>query len=331
MVRMIMMMMSLSLNNQKLIRTFILQNHVKTPKKEVNSEMPLVREQVLIEALPYIREFHESIMVIKVGGHAMVDPGIMEDIVQDVVLLRYVGIHPVIVHGGGPEITQKMEKMGKKSEFVAGLRITDDETLEIARMVLVGNINTRIVSLIGLYGGKGLGLSGKDGKLILAKKKALQLITFEGSEHEVDLGWVGDVESINPEILMMAAGKGYIPVVAPIAVDEKGNSLNINADTVAGDIAVALRAKKLILMTDVPGVLMERNNESSRISRIQIDTIEDLISDGTIASGMIPKVRSAAHAIKRGVEKIHIIDGSKSHSILLELFTDSGIGTMIHR
>jgi acetylglutamate kinase len=292
--------------------------------------MAIAREQILIEALPYIREFHDSIMVIKVGGHAMVDTKIMEDIVKDVVLLRYVGIHPIIVHGGGPEITQKMEIMGKKSEFVAGLRITDDETLEIARMVLVGNINTRIVSLIGLNGGKGLGLSGKDGQLIMAKKKALQRIIYEGKEHEVDLGWVGDVELINPEILIMAAGKGYIPVIAPIAVDENGNSLNINADTVAGDIAVAMRAKKLILMTDVPGVLQKTGDESSRISRIQIDTVDNLIQEGIISGGMIPKVRSAAHGVKRGVEKVHIIDGSKSHSILLELFTDMGIGTMIY-
>ncbi|MCG7850159.1 MAG: acetylglutamate kinase [ANME-2 cluster archaeon] len=287
------------------------------------------REQILIEALPYIREFHDSIMVIKVGGHAMVDPGLMEDIVQDVVLLRYVGIHPIIVHGGGPEITQKMEQMGKKSEFVAGLRITDDETMEIARMVLVGNINTRIVSAIGTYGGKGLGLSGKDGRLIMARKKALQRVTVEGREHDVDLGWVGDVEVINPEILIMAAGKGYIPVVAPIAVDEHGNSLNINADTVAGDIAAAMRAKKLILMTDVPGVLRDHADESTRISRIKLESIEDMIVDGTIAGGMIPKVLSAASAVEKGVEKIHIIDGSKSHSILLELFTDQGIGTMI--
>ncbi len=287
------------------------------------------REQILIEALPYIREFHDSIMVLKVGGHAMVDPGLMEDIVQDVVLLRYVGIHPIIVHGGGPEITEKMEVMGKKSEFVAGLRITDDETMEIARMVLVGNINTRIVSAIGTYGGKGLGLSGKDGRLIMAKKKALQRVTVEGREHDVDLGWVGDVEVINPEILVIAAGKGYIPVVAPIAMDEQGNSLNINADTVAGDIAAAMRAKKLILMTDVPGVLRDPAKESTRISRIQLEHIEDMIGDGTIAGGMIPKVLSAAGAVEKGVDKVHIIDGSKSHSILLELFTDQGIGTMI--
>lgn len=293
--------------------------------------MSLTREQVLIEALPYIRDFHDSNMVIKVGGHAMVDPEIMKEIVQDVVLLRYVGIHPIIVHGGGPEITQKMEKMGKKSEFVAGLRVTDDDTLEIARMVLVGNINTKIVSLIGAYGGKGLGLSGKDGRLIVARKKAVQHIIYDGKEHEVDLGWVGDVELINPEILMIAAGKGYIPVIAPIAVDDQGNSLNINADTVAGDIAAAIRSKKLILMTDVPGVLHDPRDTASRISRIRLDEIEEMIQQEIIAGGMIPKVRSAASAVEKGVEKVHIIDGSKSHSLLLELFTDSGIGTMIYR
>jgi acetylglutamate kinase len=293
--------------------------------------MHLTREQILIEALPYIRDFHDTIMVIKVGGHAIVESKIMDDIVQDVVLLRYVGINSIIVHGGGPEITQKMELMGKKSEFIAGLRITDDETLEIARMVLVGNINTKIVSLIGKYGGKGLGLSGKDGRLIVAKKKALQMVTYEGKEHEVDLGWVGDVEVINPEILMIAAGKGYIPVIAPIAVDDKGNSLNINADTVAGDIAAVLKAKKLILMTDVPGVLRDPNDVSTQISRIQVDRVEEMIQQGSIAGGMIPKVRSAASAVERGAKNVHIIDGSKSHSILLELFTDSGIGTMIYK
>ena len=292
--------------------------------------MNVSREQILIEALPYIREFHNSIMVIKVGGHAMVDKKIMEDIVQDVVLLRYVGIHPIIVHGGGPEITQKMEMMGKKSEFAAGLRITDDDTLEIARMVLVGNINTRIVSLIGIFGGKGLGLSGKDGRLIVAKKKAIQRITYEGKEHEVDLGWVGDVEVINPDILRIAADNDYIPVIAPIAVDEQGNSLNINADTVAGDIAVALKAKKLMLMTDVPGVLRDMKGTNTRISRIGVTQVEDMINEGIISGGMTPKIRSAASAVQRGVKKVHIIDGSKSHSLLLELFTDKGIGTMIY-
>ena len=288
------------------------------------------RENILIEALPYIREFHDSIMVIKVGGYAMVDPKIMDEIVQDIVLLRYVGIHPVLVHGGGPEITEKMQRMGKKPEFVGGLRITDDETLEIARMVLVGNINTRIVSLIGQHGGKGIGLSGKDGKMILAKKKPAQRVMVEGVEQHVDIGWVGETEIINPDIINIVTREGYIPVISPIAMDAAGNALNINADTVAGDIASALNAKKLILMTDVPGLLRDIKDNSSRISRVTVDEIENLIDEGVISGGMTPKMRSAAASTMSGVERVHIIDGSVSHSVLLELFTDTGIGTMVY-
>ncbi len=291
----------------------------------------LKRENILIEALPYIRDFYDSIMVIKMGGHAIVDPGIMEKIVQDIVLLKFVGIHPVIVHGGGPEITDKMERMGKKPEFVAGLRVTDDETLEIARMVLVGNVNSKIVSLISKHGGKGIGLSGSDGRLIVARKLAPQRVTVEGVEKEIDLGWVGETEVINPEIVMILAGKGYIPVISPIATDEKGNDLNVNADTVAGDIAAALGARKLIALTDVPGVLRDPKDPSTRISRIAFEEIETLIADNIISGGMIPKVKSSAAAIEGGVGEVHIIDGSMPHSLLLELFTDEGIGTMIYR
>lgn len=289
------------------------------------------RENVLIEALPYIRDFHDSVMVIKVGGHAMVNPSVMNDIMQDVVLLRFVGIHPVIVHGGGPEITEKMERMGKKPEFVGGLRITDDETMEIARMVLVGNINTKIVSLIGKHGGKGVGLSGKDGKMIMARKKATQKIMIEDVEHDVDLGWVGETEIINPELINIVTANDYIPVISPIAMDAEGNALNINADTVAGDLADALHAKKLILMTDVPGVLRDQSDRSSRISRIRVDEVESLIEEGIISGGMIPKMRSAGASVLGGVERVHIIDGSVSHSVLLELFTDQGIGTMVYQ
>jgi acetylglutamate kinase len=291
----------------------------------------LKRENILIEALPYIREFYDSIMVIKMGGHAIVDPHIMEMIVQDIVLLKFVGIRPVIVHGGGPEITEKMERMGKKPEFVAGLRVTDDETLEIARMVLVGNVNSKIVSLISKHGGKGAGLSGSDGRLIVAKKLAPQRVTVGGIEKEIDLGWVGETEVINPEIVMILAGKGYIPVISPIATDEKGNDLNVNADTVAGDIAAALKAKKLISLTDVPGVLRDPQDPETRISRIAFDEIETLIAENIISGGMIPKVKSSAAAIEGGVGQVHIIDGSMPHSVLLELFTHEGIGTMIYR
>lgn len=291
--------------------------------------MSLKRENVLIEALPYMQEFYGSVMVVKVGGNAMVSQEIMEDIIKDIVLLRYVGIKPVIVHGGGPEITEKMERMGKKAEFVEGLRVTDDETLEIARMVLVGNINTKIVSLIGRFGGKGIGLSGYDGRLILAHKKAAQKIMINGVETEVDIGWVGEGAIINPEILQIVLNNGYIPVISPIAVDEKGNALNINADTVAGDIAAALHAKKLILMTDVSGLLRDLKDTSTRISRVRLDEVDSMKTQGIIKGGMIPKIKSAVVAVKGGVEKAHIINGSVSHSMLLELFTDTGIGTMI--
>lgn len=291
----------------------------------------LKRENILIEALPYIREFYDSIMVIKVGGHAIVNPAMMDQIVQDIVLLKFVGIHPVIVHGGGPEITEKMERMGKKSEFVAGLRVTDDETLEIARMVLVGNVNSKIVSLISKHGGKGVGLSGSDGRLIVARKLAPQRVTVEGIEKEVDLGWVGETEIINPDIVMILAGKGYIPVISPIATDDKGNDLNVNADTVAGDIASALMAKKLISLTDVPGVLRDPKDTATRISKIALDEIETLIAQNIIRGGMIPKVKSSASAVSGGVGQVHIIDGGTPHSLLLELFTNEGIGTMIYR
>lgn len=291
----------------------------------------LKRENILIEALPYIREFYDSIMVIKIGGHAIVDSAIMDQIVQDIVLLKFVGIHPVIVHGGGPEITEKMERMGKKPAFVAGLRITDDETLEIARMVLVGNVNSKIISLISKHGGKGVGLSGSDGRLIVARKIAPQRVNVEGIEKEIDLGWVGETEVINPEIVMILAGKGYIPVISPIATDEKGNDLNVNADTVAGDIAASLKSKKLISLTDVPGILRDPKDPETRISRIVLDEIETLINGNILGGGMIPKVKSAASAVRAGVEQVHIIDGSRPHSLLLELFTHEGIGTMIYR
>ncbi len=288
------------------------------------------REDILIEALPYIRDFHDSMMVIKMGGHAIVDPDIMEKIVQDIVLLKFVGIHPVIVHGGGPEITEKMEKMGKKAEFIAGLRVTDDETLEIARMVLVGNVNSKIVSLISKHGGKGIGLSGSDGRLIVARKMALQHVTVDGVEKEIDLGWVGETEEINPELVMILAGKGYIPVISPIATDEKGNDLNVNADTVAGDIASAIGARKLISLTDVPGVLRNPKDPKTRISRMGFEDIETLIAENIITGGMIPKIMSSASALERGVSQIHIIDGGSPHSLLIELFTNEGIGTMIY-
>ena len=293
--------------------------------------MILRRENILIEALPYIREFHKSTLVIKVGGKALIDPKTMDEIIQDVVLLRYVGVYPIIVHGGGSDITQKMEQMGKKPEFVAGLRVTDHETLEIAQMVLVGNVNHKLVALIGKHGGKGIGLSGKDGGLIIAKKKDPQKVFVDGEEQDVDLGWVGDVRNINPELLCLVSENGYIPVISPIAVDEAGNSFNVNADIAAGYIAAALKAKKLIMLTDVLGVLRDQSDQKSLISQINVEEVSGLEKDGTIRGGMIPKIEACIKAVESGVEKAHIINAMVPHSILLELFTDEGIGSMVYK
>jgi len=286
------------------------------------------KEQVLIEALPYIREFYDSIMVFKIGGSIMSNKDVLEDFIEDIVLLRYIGIQPIIVHGGGPEISEAMEKFGKKAEFVGGLRVTDKETLEIARMVLLGNINAELVSMIGKYGGKGIGLSGQDGMFLKARKKAP--VKIQGKE-PVDLGWVGEVEDVDPEILMIMAEKGYIPVVSPIAVDNEGNNLNVNADTAAGAIAIALRSKKFFSITDVEGVRMNPDDPSSVISEFPISDFGRLVQDGVIKGGMIPKVEACVRVVEGGVEKAHIIDGRKSHAILLELLTNEGVGTMISR
>ena len=290
--------------------------------------MSVKREQVLIEALPYIREFYDSIMVFKIGGSIMSDKTVLEDFIQDVVLLRYIGIHPIIVHGGGPEISEAMEKFGKKAEFVGGLRVTDKETLGIARMVLLGNINAELVNLIGKHGGKGIGLSGQDGMFLKARKMAP--VKIQGKE-PVDLGFVGEVEKVDPEILMIMAGKGYIPVISPIASDDEGNNLNVNADTAAGAVAIAMRAKKFFSITDVEGVRMNPNDPSSVISEFPASDFDRLVQDGIIKGGMIPKVEACVRVVEGGVDRAHIIDGRKHHAILLELLTHEGVGTMICR
>ena len=285
------------------------------------------REEVLTEALPYIQQFHGKTMVIKLGGHAMVDPDVLEDAIKDAVLLQLVGIRVVLVHGGGPEITDKMKAMGKEPKFVAGLRITDQETLEIAQMVLVGKINTGIVSLIAKSGARGVGVSGNDGDLIIAKKMGLQKVTVAGKEHEVDLGHVGDIEVVDPSLLNTLLDNKYIPVIAPIAIDRNGQNLNINADTAAGDLAVALKAYKLINMTDVDGVM---NRERTTVyRRLALDEAKEMMAQGVISEGMIPKVISLIDAVSRGVRFAHIVNGNIRHNLLLELFTDEGIGTMV--
>jgi acetylglutamate kinase len=285
------------------------------------------REDVLMEALPYIQQFHGKTIVIKLGGHAMVDPVVLENAIKDAVLLHYVGIHVVLVHGGGPEITEKMKALGKESVFVGGLRVTDQETLEIAQMVLVGKINKGIISLIAKCGAKGVGLSGSDGNIIIAKKMELQKVNVEGVEQEVDLGHVGEIEWIDPALLNTLLERDYIPVISPIAIDRFGGSLNINADTAAGDIAVALKAFKLINMTDVDGVMDAKRTKVFR--KLSIDEARALLSSGAIGEGMIPKVTSVIKAVENGVKYSHIINGNVEHNLILELFTHDGVGTMI--
>ncbi|HMA05687.1 MAG TPA: acetylglutamate kinase [Methanomicrobiales archaeon] len=287
------------------------------------------REEVLMEALPYIQRFHGKTIVIKLGGHAMVDQEILEMAIRDAVLLQYVGMKVVIVHGGGPEITEKMQAMGKEPKFVGGLRVTDAETLEIAQMVLVGKINDGIVSLIAKGGARGVGLSGNDGNLMIARKMDPQKVKEGNRVKKVDLGFVGEIEEVDPTLLNTLLDRGYIPVIAPIAIDREGTSLNINADTAAGEIAVALGAFKLVNLTDVDGVMDSGRTQVFR--RLTTQELEKLIADGTVSGGMIPKITSSLQSVKRGVGQAHIINGNQGHNLLLELFTDAGVGTMISR
>ncbi|WP_456328341.1 acetylglutamate kinase [Archaeoglobus sp.] len=283
--------------------------------------------KVLIEALPYIREFYGSYMVIKIGGHAMVSDAVLESVVKDVLLLYYVGIKPIVVHGGGPEISEKMKKFGIKPKFIDGLRVTDEETMEIVEMVLDGKINSKIVSMFIKNGGKAVGISGKDGLLIVAKKKLIKRKRGD-LEEVIDLGFVGETECVNPDILKILIDHGFIPVVSPVASDLAGNIYNINADIVAGHIASALKAKKLIILTDVPGILRNPEDKNSLISRIKAEELEKMLESGVFSGGMLPKVEAVLMALKNGVERAHIIEG-REHSILLELFTKEGIGTMV--
>ena len=290
------------------------------------------RVNILVEALPYIKKFYNKKVMIKYGGHAMVDDEAMDSTARDTVLLKYVGMHPIVVHGGGPEITRSMKKLGKEPKFIKGLRVTDEETMSIVKMVLVGNINTNIVSQICLHDGKGAGLSGKDNKLIQACKKIHKIKDEETGEiEEIDLGLVGEIKKINPEILEMYTENGFIPVVSPIGIADDGTTLNLNADTVAGAIAGEMDAEKLIILTDVPGVLRDPNDPSSLMQKIHIDEIPALIEEGIITGGMIPKIETCVEALNNGVKSAHILDGRIKHTLLLEIFTKEGIGTMIYK
>ncbi len=280
---------------------------------------------VLIEALPYIKKFHDKKILIKYGGHAMVDDDAKSSTARDTVLLKYVGMKPLIVHGGGPEISRSMDKLGKESKFIKGLRVTDEETMEIIEMVLVGKISTEIVSELIKHDGDAISLSGKDSSLIFAHKKGASKI----DEQVVDLGLVGEVDRVNSDLLEMFLDNDYIPVISPVGIDEDGNSLNLNADTAAGEVASAVDAEKLIILTDVPGVLRDPSDPTSLIQKIRISEVPELIEKGIITGGMIPKIETCVKAIENGVKSCHIIDGRKKHSLLLEIFTTNGIGTMI--
>ena len=278
--------------------------------------------EVLLEALPYIREFAGKTVVIKYGGSAMEQAELKEQFALDVILLRLVGINPVIVHGGGPQIGALMKRLGKQPQFVGGMRVTDEETVEIVEMVLVGKINKEIVGLINHQGGRVVGLSGKDGTMIRAQRRTHRL---PGGE-EVDIGLVGEVEAVNPEPIRLLEERGFIPVIAPVGVGRNGETYNINADLVAGDVAAALSAEKLIHMTDVQGI---KDGQGRLVSHLSRADAEALIASGVIDGGMLPKVESSLRALKGGTAKAHIVDGRVPHALLLELFTREGVGTEI--
>ena len=285
------------------------------------------KAEVLLEALPFIKRFFGKTFVVKYGGAAMVDEALKQSFAQDVVLLKYVGINVVVVHGGGPQINETLGKMGIESRYVRGMRVTDSETIDIIEMVLVGKVNKEIVALINQHGGAAVGLSGKDGQLILARKMNVTVPGDGESTEIIDIGMVGEIVRVDPTVVRSLDGK-FIPVIAPVGVGEKGETYNINADLVAGRVAAALGAEKLILLTDVEGV---RDREGGLISTLTISQSADLIERDVISSGMIPKVECCVDALNGGVVKTHIIDGRDRHAVLLEIFTERGVGTEVIR
>jgi acetylglutamate kinase len=281
------------------------------------------KTQFLAEAMPFIKRFSGKTIVIKYGGNAMIDEQLKEDFAKDVVLLKLVGMNPVVVHGGGPQINRFLDKLGKQGEFVQGMRVTDAETMEVVEMVLGGLVNKEIVSLINKYGGKAVGLTGKDGHFIRARK-----LLLKGADGEtLDIGQVGEVASIDPDLVSLLDSHDFIPVIAPIGVDEEGVTYNINADLVAGCLAQTLKAEKLVLLTNTPGVL---DRDGQVLTGLSTSEIEALFADGTLHGGMLPKIRAALDAATAGVGSVHIIDGRAPHALLLEVLTNSGMGTMIH-
>ena len=285
---------------------------------------PALKAEILAEAMPYIRRFQGRIIVIKYGGNAMTDEALKRSFAEDIVLLKLVGMNPVVVHGGGPQIEQLLARVGKKGEFVQGMRVTDAETMDIVEMVLAGQVNKEIVELINTAGGRAVGLTGQDGGLIRARKMTLS--SKERPGEEIDLGQVGEIQAIDPGVIETLTGAGFVPVIAPIGSGREGETYNINADVVAGKVAEVLKAEKLVLLTNTAGVLDKQGNLLTGLTARRID---ELFADGTISGGMLPKISSALDAARAGVNSVHIIDGRVDHCLLLEVLTDHGVGTMI--
>jgi len=286
--------------------------------------LPALKAQTLAEALPYIKRFHGKTIVVKYGGNAMTDPALQKSFAHDVVLLKLVGMNPVVVHGGGPQIEALLKRIGKTGEFVQGMRVTDAETMDVVEMVLGGAVNKDIVTLINQAGGKAVGLTGQDGGFIRAKKLMLQ--DKDRPKQMLDIGQVGEIDSIDPQVISVLEVGGFIPVVAPIGVGANGESFNINADLVAGKLAEILKAEKLVLLTNTPGVL---DKEGKLLTGLTAKQIDALFADGTLSGGMLPKISSALDAARSGVKSVHIIDGRVEHALLLEILTDQGVGTLI--
>lgn len=292
----------------------------------------LQKAKILVNALPYIKKYYGQTIVIKYGGSAMVDKTARKQFIKDVVLMKYIGINPVIVHGGGPEINEMLQKIGKESKFIAGNRVTDEETVEIVEMVLSGKVNKGIVADINKYGGKAVGISGKDDNMILVRQKYIEEKSENSEEiKKIDIGFVGEIENINTEIIKVLEKSDYIPVISSIGTDKNGQTYNINADYVAGEIAGKLNADRMIFLTDVDGILLDYHDKQTLIDEIDVYHVNKLIEKGVISGGMLPKVNTCLKAIEKGVENVIILNGKLEHSLLLELFTEEGAGTLIKK
>lgn len=291
-------------------------------------EQAMHTADVLTEALPYIQRFEGKVMVVKYGGNAMTDPILESSFARDIVMLKTVGIHPVVVHGGGPQVDNLLKELGRSSDRIDGMRVTDKATMDVVEMVLGGSVNKSIVNLINKHGGRAIGLTGKDASLIRAKKLPMTKTDEQGNEQQIDLGFVGDVVSINRDVIDLMIASNFIPVIAPLGVDDEGNTYNINADVVAGKVSEFMLAEKLILLTNIKGVLDKEGNVATGLTPSKVD---EMIADGTISGGMIPKISYALEAVKNGVKSAVIVDGRVPHATLLEVFTDKGVGTLISR